>query len=203
MVRGTTWTAAAGWATLAAAACLAWGGAAARPHGILLGVPGAAALLSILVVSTLAAAWGPASAPATAGLGLLPPLVLLLSGLLLPGVRAVSGPPLLALVLAVLAVVLSQGAPRIPRSVFLPAVFLLYAAVAARAQLQVGPQGDEPQYLMVADSLWHEGGVSPEKGFAEGRYWAFHASPLAPHYRLRAKDGQTYSLHAVPLSLLA
>src|SRR5258708_21040468 len=145
MVRGTTWTAAAGWATLAAAACLAWGGAAARPHGILLGVPGAAALLSILVVSTLAAAWGPASAPATAGLGLLPPLVLLLSGLLLPGVRAVSGPPLLALVLAVLAVVLRQTAPPLPRSGFLPPVLLLYAALAARAPLPAGAPGDGQQ----------------------------------------------------------
>ncbi len=202
MVRRTTWTAAAGWATLATVACLAGGGAAARPNGILLGVPGAAALLLILVVSTLAATWGAASSPARAGLGLLPPLVLLLSGLLLPGVRAVSGPPLLALVLAVLAVVLSQTAPPLPRSVFLPAVFLLYAAVAARAQLQVGPQGDEPQYLMVADSLWREGSVSPEKGFSEGRYWAFHDGPLAPHYRVRGKDGQIYSLHAVGLSLL-
>jgi hypothetical protein len=202
MVRRTTWTAAAGWATLAAVACLALGGAAARPKGILLGVPGAAGLLLIFIVLTFAFAWRPVSAAATPGLGLLAPLLLLLSGLLLPGVRAVSGPPLFALVLAVLAVILSQVAPRLPRSVFLPAVFLLYAGIAARAQLQVGPQGDEPQYLMVADSLWHEGNVSPEKGFSEGRYLAFHDGPLAPHYRVRGKDGRIYSLHAVGLSLL-
>jgi hypothetical protein len=202
MVRRTTWTAAAGWATLAAVACVAWGGAAARPQGILLGVPRAADLLLIFIFLTLALTWRPVSAAATPGLGLLAPLLLLLSGLVLPGVRAVSGPPLLALVLAVLTVVLSQTAARLPRSVFLPVVFLLYTAVAARAQLQVGPQGDEPQYLMVADSLWHEGNVSPEKGFSEGRYLAFHDGPLAPHYRVRGKDGQIYSLHAVGLSLL-
>jgi hypothetical protein len=85
---------------------------------------------------------------------------------------------------------------------FLPVVFLLYVGIAAREQLQVGPQGDEPQYLMVADSLWHEGNLSPEKGFSEGRYLAFHDGPLAPHYRVRGKDGQIYSLHAVGLSLL-
>jgi hypothetical protein len=102
----------------------------------------------------------------------------------------------------VLAVILSQAAPRLSRAIFLPTVFLLYAAIAAREQLQVGPQGDEPQYLMVADSLWHEGNLSPEKGFSEGRYLAFHEGPLAPHYRVRGKDGQIYSLHAVGLSLL-
>jgi hypothetical protein len=202
MVRRTTWTAAAGWATLAAAACLALGGAAARPDGILLGVPGAGGVLLVIVVSTVAATWGAASSSAAAGLGLLPPLLLLLSGLLLPGVRAVSGPPLVALVLAALAVILSQAAPRLSRAIFLPTVFLLYAAIAARGQLQVGPQGDEPQYLMVADSLWHEGNLSPEKGFSEGRYLAFHDGPLAPHYRVRGKGGQIYSLHAVGLSLL-
>src|SRR5258708_39942429 len=128
MVRRTTWTAAAGWATLATVACLAGGGAAARPNGILLGVPGAAALLLILVVSTLAATWGAASSPARAGLGLLPPLVLLLSGLLLPGVRAVSGPPLLALVLAVLAVARRPTAPRPPRWLVSPPRSSRYAA---------------------------------------------------------------------------
>jgi hypothetical protein len=202
MVRRTTWTAAAGWATLAAVACLALGGAAARPEGLLLGVPGAAGLFFVIVVSILAATWGPASSAAAVGLGLLPPLLLLLSGLLLPGVRAVSGPPLFALVLAALVVILSQAAPRLSRTIFLPAVFLLYAAIAARGQLQVGPQGDEPQYLMVADSLLHDGSPSPEKGFAEGRYLAFHDGPLAPHYRVRGKGGQIYSLHAVGLSLL-
>jgi hypothetical protein len=202
MVRRTTWTAAAGWATLAAVACLALGGAAARPEGLLLGVPGAAGVLLVLLVSTLVATWGGAFPSGAVGLGLLPPLLLLLSGLLLPGVRAVSGPPLLALLLAAAAVILSQKAPRLSRAIFLPAVFLLYAAIAAREQLQVGPQGDEPQYLMVADSLWHEGNLSPEKGFSEGRYLAFHDGPLAPHYRVRGKDGQIYSLHAVGLSLL-
>jgi hypothetical protein len=202
MVRRTTWTSAAGWATLAAVACLALGGAAARPNGLLLGVPGVAGLLLIILGSTAAATWGAASSVGMAGLGLLLPLLLLLSGLPLPGVRAVSGPPLFALVLAVVAVVLSQAAPRLSRAVFLPVVFLLYAGIAARSQLQVGPEGDEPQYLMVADSLWHEGNLSPEKGFSEGRYLAFHDGPLAPHYRVRGKGGQIYSLHAVGLSLL-
>ena len=41
-----------------------------------------------------------------------------------------------------------------------------------------------------------------ERDYAEGRYRAFHDAPLEPHYRVRGKDGEIYSLHAVGLSLL-
>src|SRR4029079_6260941 len=81
-------------------------------------------------------------------------------------------------------------------------VTVLYLPVAGRVQHQVGPQGDEPHYLMVADSLWHDHDLAVERDYAEGRYEAFFHGPLAPHYRVRGIGGVIYSLHAVGLSLL-
>jgi hypothetical protein len=134
--------------------------------------------------------------------GLLAPAALVLTGPPLAGVRAVSGAPLLALALAGLAIVAVGLGRWPPRWVFLPAVCLLYVVVAGRVQLQVGPRGDEPHYLMVADSLLRDGDLSLERDYAEQRYTAFHDAPLAPHYRVRGKGGEIYSLHAVGLSIL-
>jgi len=134
--------------------------------------------------------------------GLLLPGALIVGGVPLAGVRAVSGPPLLALGLAGLAIV-AVGVGRWPaRRIFLPAIFLLYVVVAGRVQLQVGPEGDEPHYLMVAESLLRDGDLSLEEDYAEERYTVFKDAPLEPHYRVRGQGGEIYSLHAVGLSLL-
>jgi hypothetical protein len=66
----------------------------------------------------------------------------------------------------------------------------------------VGPEGDEPHYLMVADSLMRDHDVSLERDYAEGRYRVFHPGDLAPHYRVRGRHGEIFSLHAVGLSVL-
>jgi hypothetical protein len=81
-------------------------------------------------------------------------------------------------------------------------VALVYGLAAARVQAQVGPEGDEPHYLMVADSLLRDHDLSLERDYAEGRYRAFHPGPLEPHYRVRGRGGAIYSLHAIGLSLL-
>jgi hypothetical protein len=136
------------------------------------------------------------------GLATLPVLLPLLIGFLFPGVSAFTGPVLLALVLAVLAVVATRTGLRTPAALFLPAIFFVYASAAARVQMKVGPEGDEPHYLMVAQSLLRDGDLSLERDYAEGRYLAFHDAPLEPHYRVRGKHGEIFSLHAIGLSLL-
>lgn len=188
--------------TLALAALLALGGAAARPGGYWLGWPGAVA-----VAASVLAAAGVLFAPRTGeGLaacrGLVLPLALLALGVPLAGVAAVSGPPLAALVCAGLALCAAAARWRPWRAAFLPLAFAVLVAAAGRTQARVGPQGDEPHYLMVAESLLHDGDLSLERDYAEGRYRSFHDAPLAPHYRLRGRHGEVYSLHAVGLSLL-
>jgi hypothetical protein len=180
---------------------MAAGGAAAAPGTVLLGAP---PLLGVagatLAVAVLAFACGFGAGRALVGLA---PLVLaLLVAAPLPGLRALSGPPLAAVVAAGAVLALSASRRRPPAWLFLPVVLALYAALSWRAQTQVGPEGDEPHYLMVADSLLRDGDVSLEADYAQGRYRAFHPRPLQPHYRVRGKGGEIYSLHAVGLSLL-
>ena len=195
--------AAAGWAVLLGLVLLGLGGAAARPGGLLLGLPSAAsAALGLAAVAAVAVlARGDRSAPRSL-LGFAPVPLLLAAGAPLPGLAALSGPSLLALALAGLALALAPSRRRLPRGAFLALALAGYALVAARGQAEVGPRGDEPHYLMVAESLLSDGDLALGKDYAERRYLAFHDAPLEPHYRVRGKGGEIYSLHAVGLSVL-
>jgi hypothetical protein len=191
----------AGWAALALLLFLAAGGAARGADGAWLGAPrGAAAVLCVATVAALVAVAGLDAGRVAAGVAFVPAALLL--ALPWPGVRALSGAPLFALAAAAALLLVSRSDVRPPAWCFFPLVLALYAAVAHRAQVQVGPEGDEPHYLMVADSLLRDGDLSLERDYAEGRYAAFHPRPLAPHYRVRGRQGEIYSLHALGLSLV-
>src|SRR5688572_22672633 len=161
------WAGTLGWSVWTALLWLGLGGAASRPDGILLGMPGpVAAVLAVAAAIALAARLG-TSAGASC-LGFLPvPLLLLLAPW--PGLRALSGPPALALALAGLAAAMVSARGRPPARLFFPLILILYCVVAARAQAQVGPQGDEPHYLMVADSILRDHDVSLADDYAAGR----------------------------------
>ncbi len=201
-MRASAWANAAGWGTLGVLALLASGGAASAPEGILLGAPSLSTLGVVVAGLALlgALASGTRAPAACAGLALVPLLVLL--GLHTAGLPALTGPPLYALLLAGVALVLAETHLPVARVLFFPVVLALYLGVAARVQEQVGAEGDEPHYLMVADSLLRDGDLSLERDYALGRYRAFHPGDLAPHYRVRGAGGEIYSLHALGLSLL-
>ena len=187
---------------IALAALLAFGGAAVDGSSLWLGLPGRAAVLGIgLAVLGVVARRGCRDRLGVAA-GLAVPLVLLGTGLPLAGVRALSGPPLAALALAGVALVLAGFDMQIRRGLFLPLAFAALVTAAGRSHVEVGPQGDEPHYLMVADSLLRDHDLALERDYSEGRYAAFHDAPLAPHYRVRGRHGEIYSLHAVGLSVL-
>lgn len=189
-----------GVAAIAASALLAAGGAAADSGAVWLGAPPAAAAAALLAGAGALALWGRPSLGI--GVGLFAPLLLLAGGVPLAGVRALSGPPLFALALAGLALALAQARARPVGIPFLPLAFGVLVLAAGRSHVQVGPQGDEPHYLMVADSLLRDFDLGLERDYAEGRYAAFHDAPLAPHYRVRGRAGAIYSLHALGLSVL-
>ena len=176
---------------------LGFAGAARSPEGLLLGasMPLAA---TALVAASGGLLWPPASA--RLGLGLLPFLLATLLAPCWPGLGAWSGPPLLA---AALGALLLWRMPVIPARVLLPLVAVVYAGAALRVQSQVGAEGDEPHYLMVAESLLRDHDLRLDNDYAERRYAAFvRKGTLEPHYRVRGKNGEIYSLHAVGLSLL-
>src|SRR3989442_2658301 len=192
---------AAGWLVVATLLLLAAGGAASRPAGWLLGVPRVPALI-VAAAAVALIAWRSGVAGGTWALGLAFIPVLLLVGAPIPGLRALSGPPLTALALAGVVAALAAARRLPPRWLLLPAAFAIHSAVAMRVQSQVGPEGDEPHYLMVADSLLRDHDLSLERDYAEGRYRVFHPGDLAPHYRVRGRHGEIFSLHAVGLPVL-
>jgi hypothetical protein len=189
---------AAGFAGLLAVGLLAAGGAAALPSGLQLGLP--RALPAAAVVGGLALLWwcGAREARPWAALFLIP------AWLAVAGERglALSGPPLWSLFLAGVIALLAGARLRPPDWLFLPALLVVYGAAAGNVQRAVGPEGDEPHYLMVADSLLRDHDVDVTRDYAEGRYRTFHPRPLEPHFRVRGRDGQIYSVHALGLSLL-
>jgi hypothetical protein len=203
MMRSAWWSR-AGFVVILLVGLLGIGGAASRPGGWLLGVPSVGAgLVWALAVAVVAWLVSPARAGVGAcGVGLLPVVALAISGLPLPGLAALTGPPLVAVALAGIVAVLATSGWRPPDWTFFPLVLVLYAGVSIRVQTQVGPQGDEPHYLMVADSILRDGDVSLERDYEQGRYQAFFDGMLSPHYRVRGKGGEIYSLHALGLSLL-
>jgi hypothetical protein len=192
-----------GWTAGLLALAIAAGGGASRPGGWWLGAPvGGPALAGAVAALAFAVAGGRQTGRALAGLT--PIVVLVIAGLDLPGVAAFAGPPMAVLVIAAAVAAWRPRAepPRWSAAAFLPVVALVYGLAAARAQAQVGPEGDEPHYLMVAESLLRDHDLALESDYAEGRYRAFHPAPLEPHYRVRGRGGAIYSLHAVGLSVL-
>lgn len=80
------------------------------------------------------------------------------------------------------------------------------AASGAAATRLVGtpifPGGDEPHYLVIAQSLWRDGDLRIENNHQRGDTAEYFTEELAPHYLTRGKDGEIYSVHPVGLPVL-
>jgi hypothetical protein len=164
-------------------------------------VPGLLAL-GVVVLSFVRLVPRAGLSAGTVGLGLVPLVLLVLSGLALPGVGALTGPPLVAAALAAALLILGREKGGASSSLFLAVVLLVHLAAAWQVHRQVGPHGDEPHYLMVADSLLKDGDLAVEADYEAGRYRGFHPGPLRPHYLVRGREGVIYSQFPVGLSLL-
>ena len=64
------------------------------------------------------------------------------------------------------------------------------------------PAGDEPHYLVIAQSLWRDGDFKIENNHQRGDYREYFSRDLDPHYLTRGADGEIYSIHPVGLPLL-
>jgi hypothetical protein len=186
---------------LALLVILGLGGAALDGRGVSFGAPGLGTL--VLAGGVAAFAWF----SRVSGLaGLLLPLGACLIGALLapsfPSLLLFSGPPLLAFAFGGLTLAVASIGRRPPPWLLLPFFLLLYAAVSYRVQTRVGPDGDEPQYLMVSESIIRDHDLVLDQDFKEERYRAFFSRTLLPDFRIRGPEGQIYSLHAIGLSIL-
>jgi hypothetical protein len=64
------------------------------------------------------------------------------------------------------------------------------------------PNGDEPHYLIITQSLLEDGDLQIENNHRQRDYRAYSTISLKPDYRARGKNGAIYSIHAPGLPLL-
>jgi hypothetical protein len=79
--------------------------------------------------------------------------------------------------------------------------FALFACAAFRLAPWL-PEGDEPHYLVITQSLLRDGDLAIENNHAAGQYREYTARDLKPDYLRRGTNGQIYSIHAPGLPAL-
>ena len=78
----------------------------------------------------------------------------------------------------------------------------LVFGLAAWSASAVIPGGDEPHYLLITQSLLHDGDLDVENNYAHGDYREYYGGPLRPDYRIRGRHGELYSIHAPGIPVL-
>jgi len=147
-------------------------------------------------------------AAAFLGAAWLPPAVALV-----PGLAVLRGP--LGVVLAALAV--TQALARLTmRRGLLVAVrsrigsgllafgvaFALYLTVGLWYTTRLRVSGDEPHYLLMAQSLWREGDLDLRDNLAREDWREYTPGPIGEHYGAPRKDGRPYPAHSPGLPWL-
>ena len=90
-----------------------------------------------------------------------------------------------------------------PLVIFLASA-IIFGTVAWRlTATPLFPSGDEPHYLVITQSLLHDGDLRIEDNHQREEYRAYLNGPLKPDYLTRGDDGQIYSIHPVGLPVLA
>ncbi len=78
---------------------------------------------------------------------------------------------------------------------------VVYNAAAWRLSPLV-PGGDEPHYLVIAQSLWRDGDLRIENNHQRGDYLEYFGGTLRPDYLKRGTDNQIYSIHLPGIAAL-
>ena len=62
--------------------------------------------------------------------------------------------------------------------------------------------GDEPHYLLMAQSLWREGDLDLRDNFERRDYLEYTPGPVAPHYGNPRRDGRPFPAHSPGLAVV-
>ena len=76
------------------------------------------------------------------------------------------------------------------------------AAAARLTGTTLFPSGDEPHYLVMAQSLWRDHDLRIENNHERGDYREYFKRDLEPDYLTRGVDQEIYSIHPVGLPVL-
>jgi hypothetical protein len=90
---------------------------------------------------------------------------------------------------------------RAPRTLF-GLAFLLLAPFAVYYATSLRASGDEPHYLLMAQSLWREGDLDLRDNLAREDFREYTPGPVQPHYGAPRADGRPFPAHSPGLPLL-
>ena len=78
----------------------------------------------------------------------------------------------------------------------------LFASLAAYFVPRMDASGDEPHYLVMAQSLWREGDLDLRDNYAREDWREYRDGATEPHYAAPRKDGRPFPGHSPGLPLL-
>jgi hypothetical protein len=135
----------------------------------------------------------------------------------MPAVQALAGPGRWLVWAAILGQLLWVIAPLTPRLgawwlarslrlqtsvVWIVTAAAMTAGAARLTHTVLFPSGDEPHYLILAQSLWLDHDLKIENNHTRGDYQAYFGRELDPHYLTRGKDREIYSVHPIGMPVL-
>ena len=96
----------------------------------------------------------------------------------------------------------SVRVPRVPPYLrfLVGAAFVTGLGLSYSTRLRVS--GDEPHYLLMAQSLWRDGDLDLRNNFAAEDYLEYTPGPVRPHYGAPRRDGRPYPAHSPGLSMV-
>ena len=181
-----------------------WSGLSDPPSAGALAIGLAVALASFLVLKgPRARAARPLLVLLTAALPIVPAWTGRAAALLL-----FQGPVMVVLGIAAATAADRQGAaaqrhaPHTPRGLLFAAALAFYVALGLRIPGPAGPQGDEPHFLLMTQSLLSDDDLDLTDELAEREYAGFYAGRLDPHTSPASPPGRLYSVHSPGLSAL-
>jgi hypothetical protein len=129
----------------------------------------------------------------------------------LPSLGILRGPAAYVLVGVAAALVIGRGAGagRLPALVarapwwgLLAGAFVLFAAVGLHYAAWLPPSGDEPHYLVMAQSLWRDHDLDLRDEYESEEWREYTPGPIRPHWGSPRADGRPFPAHSAGLPLL-
>ena len=154
-------------------------------------------------------AWTPRSTLAIVAGGVVPVLLAQVPAVvaLVPALGVLRGPlggvlVVVALPVAVAGSVRLQGIrPPGPKALF-GAALSLYLALGLRYATSLQASGDEPYYLLMAQSLWRDHDLDLQNNFAQEDWREYTPGPVSTHYGAPRRDGRPFPGHSPGLPVL-